>query len=181
MKFTANACSIQLSTLLFHKRNICSSHCLFYSYVFLREGHREAELHRKVSESSGYVQRLQQHRSRSTVHSGTKSHSYKTAVHRYISTSHCCLRIYFLCVRIMFLSLSLMQVVELDLSTVVPCCSGPKRPQDRVSVSEMKQDFETCLGAKVHVTDTPGKTHRTHMSFESRDNAVFSFLTNPQK
>ncbi|KAL1270544.1 hypothetical protein QQF64_029560, partial [Cirrhinus molitorella] len=40
------------------------------------------------------------------------------------------------------------QVVELDLSTVVPCCSGPKRPQDRVAVSEMKQDFKACLGAK---------------------------------
>ncbi|NXX95104.1 ACOC hydratase, partial [Centropus bengalensis] len=40
------------------------------------------------------------------------------------------------------------QVVELDLSTVVPCCSGPKRPQDKVAVSDMKKDFETCLGAK---------------------------------
>uniref|UniRef100_A0A8C1BCH6 Cytoplasmic aconitate hydratase n=1 Tax=Cyprinus carpio carpio TaxID=630221 RepID=A0A8C1BCH6_CYPCA len=40
------------------------------------------------------------------------------------------------------------QVVELDLSTVVPCCSGPKRPQDKVTVSEMKQDFKMCLGAK---------------------------------
>ncbi|XP_017285834.1 cytoplasmic aconitate hydratase [Kryptolebias marmoratus] len=40
------------------------------------------------------------------------------------------------------------QVVELDLSTVVPCCSGPKRPHDRIPVSDMKKDFETCLGAK---------------------------------
>ncbi|XP_077201387.1 cytoplasmic aconitate hydratase isoform X2 [Paroedura picta] len=40
------------------------------------------------------------------------------------------------------------QIVELDLQTVVPCCSGPKRPQDKVEVSEMKKDFETCLGAK---------------------------------
>ncbi|MEQ2250793.1 Aconitate hydratase mitochondrial [Ilyodon furcidens] len=40
------------------------------------------------------------------------------------------------------------QVVELDLGTVVPCCSGPKRPQDRIPVSEMKTDFESCLGAK---------------------------------
>ncbi|XP_068164126.1 cytoplasmic aconitate hydratase [Antennarius striatus] len=39
-------------------------------------------------------------------------------------------------------------VVELDLSTVVPCCSGPKRPQDRIPVSDMKRDFESCLGAK---------------------------------
>ncbi|XP_056156265.1 cytoplasmic aconitate hydratase [Lampris incognitus] len=40
------------------------------------------------------------------------------------------------------------QVVELDLGTVVPCCSGPKRPQDRIPVSEMKSDFEACLSAK---------------------------------
>ncbi|CDQ69390.1 unnamed protein product [Oncorhynchus mykiss] len=40
------------------------------------------------------------------------------------------------------------QVHELDLSTVVPCCSGPKRPQDRVAVSDMKTDFEACLAAK---------------------------------
>ena len=42
------------------------------------------------------------------------------------------------------LSLAL-QVHELDLSTVVPCVSGPKRPQDRVSVSELKEDFQKCL------------------------------------
>ncbi|XP_078385499.1 cytoplasmic aconitate hydratase [Cetorhinus maximus] len=40
------------------------------------------------------------------------------------------------------------QIVELDLSTVVSCCSGPKRPQDKVAVSNMKQDFESCLSAK---------------------------------
>ncbi|KAJ8382094.1 hypothetical protein SKAU_G00028720 [Synaphobranchus kaupii] len=40
------------------------------------------------------------------------------------------------------------QVVELDLGTVEPCCSGPKRPQDKVAMCEMKRDFEACLGAK---------------------------------
>lgn len=40
------------------------------------------------------------------------------------------------------------KVFELDLSSVVPCCSGPKRPQDRVAVTDMKTDFESCLGAK---------------------------------
>lgn len=40
--------------------------------------------------------------------------------------------------------------MELDLKTVVPCCSGPKRPQDKVAVSDMKKDFESCLGAKVN-------------------------------
>ncbi len=41
------------------------------------------------------------------------------------------------------------QIVELDLSTVVPCCSGPKRPHDRVSVSDMKTDFASCLTNKI--------------------------------
>uniref|UniRef100_A0A8D3DBJ4 Cytoplasmic aconitate hydratase n=1 Tax=Scophthalmus maximus TaxID=52904 RepID=A0A8D3DBJ4_SCOMX len=38
--------------------------------------------------------------------------------------------------------------VNIILITVVPCCSGPKRPQDRIPVSDMKKDFESCLGAK---------------------------------
>ncbi|XP_005184263.1 cytoplasmic aconitate hydratase [Musca domestica] len=37
------------------------------------------------------------------------------------------------------------QTVTLDLSTVVTSVSGPKRPHDRVSVSEMKKDFQSCL------------------------------------
>ncbi|RUS84407.1 hypothetical protein EGW08_007791 [Elysia chlorotica] len=41
------------------------------------------------------------------------------------------------------------EVVELDLSTVVPCCSGPKRPHDRVAVVDMKSDFQQCLNNKV--------------------------------
>ncbi|XP_078577373.1 cytoplasmic aconitate hydratase-like isoform X2 [Branchiostoma floridae x Branchiostoma japonicum] len=41
------------------------------------------------------------------------------------------------------------QIVELDLATVVPSVSGPKRPHDRVPVSDMKQDFQQCLANKV--------------------------------
>lgn len=41
------------------------------------------------------------------------------------------------------------QVIELDLGTVVTSVSGPKRPHDRVSVSEMKNDFISCLTNKV--------------------------------
>jgi aconitate hydratase len=40
-------------------------------------------------------------------------------------------------------------LMELDLSTVVPCVSGPKRPHDRVPVSTMKTDFLSCLSAPV--------------------------------
>jgi aconitate hydratase len=37
------------------------------------------------------------------------------------------------------------QVVELDLSTVVPSISGPKRPQDRIALSDSKAAFEKIL------------------------------------
>ncbi|CAD7937486.1 unnamed protein product [Amoebophrya sp. A25] len=36
-------------------------------------------------------------------------------------------------------------VMELDLSTVVPCLSGPKRPHDRVALTDMPSDFSKCL------------------------------------
>src|SRR4051795_1841541 len=35
--------------------------------------------------------------------------------------------------------------LELDLATVVPSLAGPKRPQDRVSLSEAKEGFRTAL------------------------------------
>ncbi|MFA6576221.1 MAG: aconitate hydratase, partial [Nocardioides sp.] len=35
--------------------------------------------------------------------------------------------------------------LELDLATVVPSLAGPKRPQDRVSLSEAKESFRTAL------------------------------------
>lgn len=41
------------------------------------------------------------------------------------------------------------QVIEVKLSTIVPHVSGPKRPQDRVEVSNMKKDFASCLNEKV--------------------------------
>lgn len=39
--------------------------------------------------------------------------------------------------------------LELDLSTVEPSMAGPKRPQDRILLREMKQDFRTSLTAPV--------------------------------
>ena len=41
------------------------------------------------------------------------------------------------------------EVLELDLATVVPCLSGPKRPHDRVALTDMKRDFTTSLTAPV--------------------------------
>ena len=45
--------------------------------------------------------------------------------------------------------------IELDLSTVVPSISGPKRPQDRISLSASKTSFEKIL--PTYFTDKTGK------------------------
>ncbi|MHB1595139.1 MAG: aconitate hydratase AcnA [Streptosporangiaceae bacterium] len=42
------------------------------------------------------------------------------------------------------------QELQLDLSTVVPSLAGPKRPQDRVALSDAKHGFREALGAYVH-------------------------------
>ena len=39
------------------------------------------------------------------------------------------------------------ETIELDLSTVVPSIAGPKRPQDRVSLSDAKDGFREALAA----------------------------------
>ncbi|MCQ8115678.1 aconitase family protein, partial [Vibrio parahaemolyticus] len=38
--------------------------------------------------------------------------------------------------------LAFSEFMELDLSTVVPSIAGPKRPQDRILLSEAKSQFE---------------------------------------
>ncbi|KAJ8417127.1 hypothetical protein AAFF_G00283540 [Aldrovandia affinis] len=59
------------------------------------------------------------------------------------------------------------EVIEINLSSIVPQVSGPKRPQDRVAISNMKTDFRSCLKEKVgfkgfHV---PAEKHETLMPF----------------
>lgn len=41
------------------------------------------------------------------------------------------------------------EVLELDLSQVEPCLSGPKRPHDKVPLSQMKSDYNACLTSPV--------------------------------
>jgi aconitate hydratase len=40
-------------------------------------------------------------------------------------------------------------VIELDLASVQPSLAGPKRPHDKVNLSEMKTDFTSSLTNKV--------------------------------
>ncbi|HEY0878578.1 MAG TPA: aconitate hydratase [Zeimonas sp.] len=47
--------------------------------------------------------------------------------------------------------------LELDLDTVVPSIAGPKRPQDRVSLSQAKQAFRGALSAYVEEPTAKGK------------------------
>ena len=50
--------------------------------------------------------------------------------------------------------------LELDLSTVVPSLAGPKRPQDRVSLSEAKEAFRTALADYVSDGETGGEERK---------------------
>jgi aconitate hydratase len=40
-------------------------------------------------------------------------------------------------------------IMHLDLGSVEPSLSGPKRPHDRVAMSKLQSDFHTGLTAKV--------------------------------
>ena len=44
---------------------------------------------------------------------------------------------------------SLLEYLELDLATIVPSIAGPKRPQDRVALSDAKAGFRSVLGEYV--------------------------------
>lgn len=68
------------------------------------------------------------------------------------------------------------QIVELDLSSVVTSVSGPKRPHDRVSVSEMQKDFRECLINKVGFKGfaVPEAELSTEGSFSWNDGKTYS-------
>ena len=41
------------------------------------------------------------------------------------------------------------KVIDLDLSNIVPAVAGPKRPQDRISVPELKDQFKALIEASI--------------------------------
>ncbi|WP_438730171.1 aconitate hydratase AcnA [Parasphingorhabdus sp. DH2-15] len=47
--------------------------------------------------------------------------------------------------------------LELDMSSVVPSLSGPKLPQQRVSMSDLDEGFNTDLGAVFNTDDSKGR------------------------
>ena len=40
------------------------------------------------------------------------------------------------------------QLLELDLATVQPSVAGPKRPQDRIALTDVKASSKSCLPAR---------------------------------
>ena len=59
--------------------------------------------------------------------------------------------------------------LELDLPTVVPSLAGPKRPQDRVSLSEAKDAFRTVLAD--YVDDSETGEHKPFGAVSAADEA----------
>src|SRR5580700_4031970 len=56
--------------------------------------------------------------------------------------------------------------LQLDLGTVVPSLAGPKRPQDRVALSDAKASFRAALGSYVHA---PGLDEEIADTFPASD------------
>jgi aconitate hydratase len=59
------------------------------------------------------------------------------------------------------------EYLELDLSTVVPSIAGPKRPQDRVSLTDAKAAFRTALHDYVELDDGVPHTELDEMVEET--------------
>ncbi|GAA2811800.1 aconitate hydratase AcnA [Crossiella cryophila] len=57
--------------------------------------------------------------------------------------------------------------LELDLSSVVPSIAGPKRPQDRISLSRAKEQFHTDI--RNYVADEDGVDEASEESFPASD------------
>src|SRR6185437_3903058 len=51
--------------------------------------------------------------------------------------------------------------LDLDLAKVVPSLAGPKRPQDRINLPDVKQNFLSALGAKPRSTEIGTNGSRT--------------------
>jgi aconitate hydratase len=64
-------------------------------------------------------------------------------------------------------------IMHLDLASVQPSLSGPKRPHDRVDMSKLPSDFKTGLTAKVGFKgfglDTKDVNKRVKFNYEGKD------------
>jgi aconitate hydratase len=66
------------------------------------------------------------------------------------------------------------ETLELDLATVVPSLAGPKRPQDRVSLSEAKEAFRVALADYVADDRTGGEDRKPGVPQQEKPYGVVS-------
>ena len=66
--------------------------------------------------------------------------------------------------------------LELDLSTIVPCVSGPKRPQDRIDVPDLREKFNELFSASTVQGGfaLPAETRDKVVNFSMREKAGVS-------
>ena len=72
--------------------------------------------------------------------------------------------------------------LELDLATVVPSIAGPKRPQDRVALSDAKESFRAALGSYVQLSrldDEISDTFPASDPFVAENNGTAQGSTGP--
>ena len=62
--------------------------------------------------------------------------------------------------------------LELDLGTVTPSLAGPKRPQDRIELANIKSQFTTLLGKAVTEDGYGKQTSELGKRFQTHDNEV---------
>ena len=60
------------------------------------------------------------------------------------------------------------QVLDLDLSRIAPCVAGPKRPQDRIPLREIKRRFEGALEEPVASGGYGKRAARAELSAQAR-------------
>lgn len=64
------------------------------------------------------------------------------------------------------------EYLELDLSTVVPSIAGPKRPQDRVELSQAAENFQTALASYTQAPNALAEVAKGAENFELKHGDV---------
>ncbi len=80
-------------------------------------------------------------------------------------------------------ALEYSQLLTLDLSTVVPSVAGPKRPQDRIALTDVKEKFEDLLAeqpkrfAILPMAGSPASDRKLEMESLSNGDVVIAAIT----
>lgn len=69
------------------------------------------------------------------------------------------------------------KVLELDLSSITPCVAGPKRPQDRVNLQDVKKRFQELLSAPINSGGYELAANKLHPHIGVHSGGSFSLKT----